>query len=821
MSDRPESQNPQQRVFDNVNVAGNVTTGNINLIQNNTNNFQGTPPVQPEIMLKLLKQNFERAKNGWLSNHYSPDLHQTGQIETDLRLRLNSLSSQPKWLEEVQQICVLLEDSYSAVLRLKRYSQFMQRNDAEDLIKNAEEWIVKAIAEQQELEKRILHGSSFPLPDFEKEVADEIALWQLIDMISPDKQHFSESPTADTGKQLESVLNRWLARKITPRYLKALGQPVAYIGEPGVGKTHALAHVVDDQLANGKPAILIRAKEIDLAKSWDVILAEATGMPGSNINQVLDSLETTATQIEASNTSDSLNNSQFQPVRTLIATDGLDETPRAERWAEKLGELIFLAQEYPKILFVCSLRTNLFYRITFPCGMDLVHLSGSDATLGEIFESYCRVNRIECPPILRWALQTPLGIRLFADLYQEQHITTVTLQEFSLVNLINQKINYAERAIRENDSQGWSENITPVRDILRAIVKACLSQGKLLQAEAVQIITKKTSGILSDQQLLNILDKCLEHGLLLLRRQTSDDPFEGELLFWEPAYETVTDFLLAWEACNEAATNLGNPDMPVYLWNRGNAITLTAYLLGMKGYDFFITGLWSNSLILEEREKLRLTTILMMPPEKGEEYRAWVIEIFKRNMPSCRKVLDRLVIPGLRIPGYLYGSQFVHDILLPIQVAERDLFWSGPDYIRHNHGAPWEGFGEPVLDELEIADDDTWNTAPLLLAWGLTTVKNDSRRNIRCKLALWGSQKPEELFDLLKQACQTNDPQMKEDLLSVTYGASCLTRPDERWLPLCDWIIDNFCTFRSPLYSHNVVIRHSAQSVVERGVTSS
>jgi hypothetical protein len=175
---------------------------------------------------------------------------------------------------------------------------------------------------------------------------------------------------------------------------------------------------------------------------------------------------------------------------------------------------------------------------------------------------------------------------------------------------------------------------------------------------------------------------------LLQRIQPSDDPFESPLHFWEPAYETITDFLIAWEAHKEAKTNLNNPDMPAYLMYRGNAITLAAYLLGMDGYDFFTTGLWSNNLSIKEREELRLTTILMMTPDKGKIYRTWVIEIFKRNMPSCRKVLDRLVIPGLRIPGYLYGSQFVHDVLLPMQVAERDLFWSGPDYIHTIMGHP-------------------------------------------------------------------------------------------------------------------------------------
>jgi hypothetical protein len=153
-----------------------------------------------------------------------------------------------------------------------------------------------------------------------------------------------------------------------------------------------------------------------------------------------------------------------------------------------------------------------------------------------------------------------------------------------------------------------------------------------------------------------------------------------------------------------------------------------------------------------------------------------------------------------------------------MQVAERDLFWSGPDYLPHNHGAPWEGFGEPVLDKLEIANDDSWEAAPLLLAWATTTVKNNTRRRIRAALAVWGSQKPNELLSLLKEACQTNDPQMKEDLLSAAYDASFLIRPDERWLPLCNWIIDSFFVPNAPLYTNNLIVRHSARSLIERCV---
>jgi hypothetical protein len=767
-----------------------------------------------------LRLKFEQARSGWLKTRYSPDLHQSGQVESDLQLRLDGPASRPKWLKEASQLRILLEDAHVAILRLRRYPQFMQRDDAEALIKATEEWIISAIAEQQELERRVAPGNSFPLPNFDGEVPDDAAPWQLIDVLMPEKKETSESITSDIGKQLEDALNRWHRREVTPKRLRVLGQPAAYVGEPGVGKTDALANSVHQRIEEGKPAILIRAKDIDLTRSWDSVLAEAVGEAGWNVRQILDALEAAATQAEVRAVEKTTDNSECQPVRVLVAIDGLDETSRAERWAEKLGELLPLAKQYPRVLFVGSLRTSLYQRISIPNKITLVRLRGSDAPLGEVFESYCNINRIECPPVVRWALRTPLAIRLFADLYQEKRIDTVTLQKFTLVSLIGQKINHAESAIRESDSESWTETITPVRDTLCAIVKACFSKGKpLSQAEALQIAEEgqTTPGILSRRQLLCILDKCLEHGLLLLRRQPSDDPLEAYILFWEPAYQALTDFLLAREACNSAKADPANPNMPKYLRYRGeDALVLAAYLLGMDGYDFFATGLWANDLSDQRREDLRLTTILMMPPERGLEYRDWVAEIFKRDMASCRQVLDRLVIPGLRIPGYYYGAKFIHDTLLPMKVAERDLFWSGPNYLPHNHGAPWEGYGEPVLDKLEIADDDSWEAAPLLLAWATTTVKNNTRRRIRAALAVWGSQKPNELLSLLKEACQTNDPQMKEDVLSAAYGASCLIRPDETWLPLCNWIIDSFFLPNAPLYTHDVIVRHCTRSLIER-----
>lgn len=97
MSYRPGSQESQQQIFSNVN-ARDINTGNIYQVLISI--IQGDLPPEPKIILEWLHQNFERARNSWLSHRYSPDIHQIGQIEADLQLRLNGISSQYTWLEE-------------------------------------------------------------------------------------------------------------------------------------------------------------------------------------------------------------------------------------------------------------------------------------------------------------------------------------------------------------------------------------------------------------------------------------------------------------------------------------------------------------------------------------------------------------------------------------------------------------------------------------------------------------------------------------------------------------------------------------------------
>ncbi|MEH2207596.1 MAG: hypothetical protein V7K53_26595 [Nostoc sp.] len=292
--------------------------------------------------LEYIGMKFNQAQNGWLSNRYTPDLHQSGQIEQDLKIRLNGPGIYPGWLEGVRQMRNLLEDAHIATNRLRRYPEFMEQVDAEILIKVAQSWLIEAIAEQVKLENCLCPGNLFPVTDFgtECDPSGAVGLHNLINVLLPEEKKGSrENAVEPIGKQLQKLLERWYERKITPRKLQDWGQPVIYIGDPGVGKTHALAEEVRQHLAQKKPAVLIRARDVELAQSWESILANAIGQPGWNLRQVLDALESAAIQSEVRSVANAVDISKRLPVRVLIAVDGLDETTRAERWAEKLGEL--------------------------------------------------------------------------------------------------------------------------------------------------------------------------------------------------------------------------------------------------------------------------------------------------------------------------------------------------------------------------------------------------------------------------------------------------------------------------------------------------
>jgi hypothetical protein len=776
------------------------------------------------IDLKSLQLKFQQAQYGWLSNRYYPSQHQYGQIQDNLQLRLNgTIHFYEEWLREAKRILAVFKKSLGNIQRLDRYPKVRKDPNSSIILVLVEEFFTKAIVEQEEIIRLLSISHSFPI-SFNIQPLDyndyRSSFYDLFDLLSREETNSEEriNSTEKVADQIQEAIESFNSRRITLRRFQKLSYPVIYSGEAGIGKTHALANTVQKHLKRGKPAILIRARDVNLKDSWDKIIADAVGEPSWNLQQICDALVATAVQSEVRAASNKLS-----PVRVLIAIDGLDESVRAIEWAEKIGEITPIAKQYPRILFAFSLRESLLDRFRthfIDLDLDNVYIRDSDAPIDEIFKSYCKLNQIQCPALVRWALRTPFAIQIFAELYKGQKIDLVILEDFSLVKLIDRKITKIEEEFRSKNNI-HIETI-PLRNCLRAITKSCLNQAKGIPEDEVLTIIENAqtpSGIFSRSQLLNILNQCSDRGLLLKQaRYDREDPLTGETYTWQLTNQNITDFLLAYEAFQLVKSDPDQYlDLPPYLEKHPEAIVLAIHLLSEKGFNFYKSKLWSNSIQNTRRESIQLTVLSTIPVNYSATYQQWVQDLFVRDMPTCQEVLRRLVEPCLRLSNHPYGAKFVHEILLPLKVANRDLFWSGPYYIPHNHGAKWEGtVRNPVLETLGLADDDKWDSAPLLLAWATTTVNNGNRRRIRSSIAQWGHNKPSELLKLIEKALETNDPQMREDIMLSTYGAACLVRPDETWLDLCNWIVDFFFKPNSIGDARNAVVRHCATSIIMR-----
>src|SRR5690606_14215157 len=141
-------------------------------------------------------------------------------------------------------------------------------------------------------------------------------------------------------------------------------------------------------------------------------------------------------------------------------------------------------------------------------------------------------------------------------------------------------------------------------------------------------------------------------------------------------------------------------------------------------------------------------------------------------------VLEYLILPSSYSVESVFGAEFLHQTLINHSVFERDKIWSGLDsyetgklseHERHLYDYKSSrvvfrelGIGKPILLEWHLH-----NERPLVFAWGLSTIDQELRNNLRISLAGWAIKSPSEFLLLLKKIFQCNDPQIQEDLASI------------------------------------------------------
>ncbi|KYF77114.1 hypothetical protein BE11_43745 [Sorangium cellulosum] len=782
-------------------------------------------------VLHDLKRRFEVQQGGWLRGRYVPDLHAAGKLEEDLSIRLGSPAARSHHFRRALAVAAELQAVHRDVTRLAGYPTFMRSPEASELrdqaLRALDRIVRAAEADAQAVRAGAARaaGASVQGDDLQAVRRLEVALAQL-----DRSARSSHAPTRKIHQRVKQCLNGEKAALLdlyaTKHWWERLSRVAAYLGPPGAGKTHGLAHAVQARLEAGLPALLLRAKDCPVADGWEGILRKALDRPGTPLVELLNALEAAAVRADVRRAEPepaSAAEIALEPTRVLLAIDGLEESEAHPRWAELLGELPVHLASHPRFRVAVTLRTAsgeaILGRVHRRC--DVVHevKLPEGGEVQKLLPRYCRYYKLDLPDRrLRWAIRDPLSLRLYCELQAERREPPADRQDVSISGLLRKKLDHAEEDLRLGG--GWSDRDTPLHVLLELIAIEYVQRGSALERDEVLELASRNMPRLPPPTWSWILDQCEERGLLLMGADEPDGPLRRKIQVVEPAFDPLTDFLIARQVCEQLGAS-GAPGtarkLPAHLRSRPDALTQAAVLLAQeKGISLVRSGLWAEDLSTEELERLELRAIAALNSDAARMYEDWVLDRLRSSMPSCRRVLKELCIPVARDDEHPFGPRFIHEALRPLQPAKRDLFWSGPRYLHGEADQPWAGEGDQALELLELESDDAAAGPPLLLAWALTSVDSRWRREVRAKLARWGAGQLDELQRWLDLAFQTNDPQMAEDVAMVAFGAACLAGSDRRLAGLARWAAENLLALDAPHRREDLAVLHAARGIVER-----
>lgn len=768
---------------------------------------------QEAITLDLLKKRFQNAKKSWLSQRYIPDLHVTGLIDRVCSLLIRSSEAKGIILAKLEYLRVLSEKLQLELTTLEK----ILKKDLEPPTKTLLDFVgqVKAYIEGN-LEK-VENDKDMDPFEFEDQTDYDPLFAQVGALETDSKFHTLSDNLTALIKEFHNLTSPNFLRGIILHWNNTCQ---IYAGNPGTGKTHAVANITETLLNQEIPALLIQAKAVPDPSSWKTILQHALGI-GTNWaeDDLLSALTARTHILEIERPYRAPDEQRFSFF--LICLDGLDEADNWDAWKARVQEIEQLAIEHPRLRFIVTSRPYMLRDTGLIKALEnkITYLSPEgDVRVHEVFDAYMQRFQIDAAnvPWVRWNIRSLLALRIFCELYKGRTFGPSEKVSTTLGELLRDKVHSIEAEILEKLGRGilgpdkfWKG--------LRALAGVVL-KSKDIKHDALHALIKREM-CLDDTNATKLIHCLVDRAMLVSFKKGYKGPLNPGEVFYQPAHQSVIETLIAIEL--QSLAQAGNP-IPDHLVKEEGILEISTALIFVDGNILpAADDMWGNQLTEDTINRLRCVALSSCHPDQAAIYKVWVIGLLKKSMPKSRFVLANLCYPVARIPQHPLGPLLVHEVLSSFQTpAERDLIWSGLDHIPHNQAAVWEGYGpNPIRKEVYTLDEVAhFDGLPLLHAWNLTSVDNSIVDRCSNNLTEWGAKRPSEFTKLFKLLMPTNDPQLNEMLVCCAYGITSVLKPVETGFvqDMAIWLLENVFTQEGLKRYRSSIIRGTGRVIVER-----
>lgn len=577
------------------------------------------------------------------------------------------------------------------------------------------------------------------------------------------------------------------------------------LGNQGTGKTAGIVAEIENLIKerNHLP-ILVHAKDFSTGSTWLEILVKTIGLSNTwNEKSLLNALQTSALVRNQ-------NNSDFSITPNfVICVDGLDESESWQFWKDKIDEAIAYNTDFPRIKFIFLSRPYVFNDIKqLDYSERFFSISSKgDVPVEDIVDQYLLTYKVDIGSNtwIKKLLKTPDSVRMFCDIYKNKTISFLPKNTAVITNLYQKKIEDLDNRFCKESKEIPSGFLTTS---LIEIAEMFLEHKEL----SYEIIERHTSSRVQ-KMLGKILSYLTEEGFLYTYKQ-QDDVFSAPKILYSWGNQPSLDYLLAIKLYQKIKK--GNEINIEYTNGIYQMLSLISIEDGQLLFKY-------PNVKIENEEMFELVCYALRncSIDIAKEYIDYVKYLLSISAAEFREVVNQIIIPVSSFSYHPLGASLLDEVLNEFDSpSKRDIWWSIPAYLRNNHDTDWQVYSEIDFDSIELTTEDKYLGKPLILAWSLTSVMNNIRKNSRMQLINWGIKNPIEYWNLFIHCHNVNDIQMIEDLFAITFGI-CLDYfiTDEYLITASNWMIDNVFSNEGLVKFENIAIRYYASSIVKVAIS--
>lgn len=591
--------------------------------------------------------------------------------------------------------------------------------------------------------------------------------------------------------------------------MRLVNDPILILeGDAGVGKSHLMADTVQRrQKENLFSLFFLGQKFVTDEEPFTQIMRMLSF--SSSSEELLETLEAKA---------------ESTGHRIIIFIDAINEGHGLAIWQSNIRSFIDKIRQHPWLGLVLSIRTS-YQPAILPWeefGNDYCVWArhyGFGANTQKAVQLYFKEYGILYPsvPLLNPEFKNPLFLHLFCEGMKNNGYKKIPDGVKGITSIMNLFFDGIEKSLRK--AKHYSPSIKCVDKTVHKYIEFTAKEGRheMPIDTAIEIFSDIYPRVFTEGELLDCL---ISEGVFSKNVfYNTVDKYEECIYF---TYERFENFLQAEylidklqfddKALEEYVLTIKSPYIV------GGLLESLAILLperkGIELYDS-LPNFHSNKAIINAV----LSSLIWREERTIDSH----LDTYFAEFVSNEQFRDRFIRTVIEVafnPGNYYNADYLHKMLEPMRLADRDAMWTPTLYrIYSNQDEIIKDIINWAWDESDKVnmDEESAELGATLLSWFLASTNRQLRDTATKALVQLLHNRMQVLIPLLEKFSKVDDPYIHERLYGVALGCAVRSKSKEYLASLCQYIYSSVFNVEGEVYPH-ILLRDYARNVIEYAI---